>query len=318
MKKQRLGQFFTKKEYWMEEQVVAFINMYKFDTILDPFAGEGDLLKQFSKIKKLKQKGFDIDKTLKNRWKYNDSLKKIPNFKRTFVLTNPPFLSRSSNKRKKINHSAFENSNRSDLYLIALDKLIESKMPGVVIIPESFINSNFDKSHFFSITILIPNPFKDTETPICIACYDPNKKFNSTKIYKNKDFLGYEDDLKSKAKNILKIKNQFNISFNNNEGKLALIAYDSNSENKIRFLQSKNLEYKNKQKKSSRVISKIQINKYVTNSFVSKLNDKLENYRKKTEDVFLTPFKGNDKFDIRRRRRLDYKTARKIINSIRI
>src|SRR3990167_3945429 len=39
---------------------------------------------------------------------------------------------------------------------------------GVVIIPETFINSSFPKNRLVSITILEDNPFDDTETPVCV------------------------------------------------------------------------------------------------------------------------------------------------------
>ena len=45
---------------------------------------------------------------------------------------------------------------------------------------------------------------------------------------------------------------------------------------------------------------------------VNECNRLLEDYRNKTKDVTLSPFKGNTK-DGKRRRRLDYKTARCII-----
>ncbi|MCP4337074.1 MAG: hypothetical protein GY679_04490 [Mycoplasma sp.] len=312
MKKNRLGQFFTKERYWEQKQVIEFIGKYKFNTILDPFAGAGDLLNCFNNFKKL---GMDIDDSLNKGWINNDSLKNIPFFEESFIITNPPYLSKTSSKRKKINHPEFKNSNHNDLYKIALDKLIESGIPGVAILPESFINSKYDKKNIFSITILIPNPFKDTDVPVCIVCYDPNKIFKDTKIFKNETFLGNMKEIENKSETLLKAKNQIQIKFNDNLGKLALIAYDSTNGKKIRFMKSENLEYNKPQKVSSRVVSKITISRNITNSFVEKLNNKLDLFRNETKDILLTPFRGNNKFQ-ERRRRLDYKTARKIINSI--
>ncbi len=313
MKKNKLGQFFTKERYWEQKQIKTFMKNNDFNTIIDPFAGDGDLLNCFDGIEKI---GMDIDDSLNKGWIYNNSLKKIPFLKNGFVITNPPYLSKTSSKRKGINHKAFQKSNHNDLYKIALDKLMESNMPGIIILPESFVNSTYNKQHIFSITILIPNPFKDTEVPVCVVCYNPQKQFKDTKIFKNNTFLGNLSKIKNKRQVLLKSRNQTQIKFNDNSGNLALVAYDSTNGKRIRFIKPELLEYKKPQKVSSRVVSKIKINRRVTKTFIKKLNNKLEIYRNETHDILLTPFKGNDKFGDRRRR-LDYKTARAIINSIK-
>jgi len=46
---------------------------------------------------------------------------------------------------------------------------------------------------------------------------------------------------------------------------------------------------------------------------IAEANRIIDDYRGKTKDVFLTAFMGNTK-DGKRRRRLDYKLARKIFN----
>lgn len=314
MKNIILGQFFTKKNYWMQRQVISFMRKYKPQNLLDPFAGEGDLLKACSKYKALKI-GYDIDSTLK--WEINDSLKTIKSLKNGFILTNPPYLSRVSAKTKKIRHDAFSTSNRPDLYQIALDSMLKSGMPGIAIVPETFINSSYSKEHIYSITILIPNPFENTETPVCIICFDPNKIFKKTFIYKNENKLGTLEDFQNHTSVLLRKNNVTKIRFNDPSGQLALIAYDSSTGNKIHFLKSSNLKYNKPIKHSSRVVTKIFINREVTDEFINNLNIKLEIYRNETFDVLLSPFKGNQNLDINsRRRRLDFKTARNIINSI--
>ncbi|MEZ0180334.1 hypothetical protein ['Camptotheca acuminata' phytoplasma] len=46
MKKKELGQFYTRKSIWFNEPVKEFLkdNMKSNNIILDPFAGEGDIL----------------------------------------------------------------------------------------------------------------------------------------------------------------------------------------------------------------------------------------------------------------------------------
>jgi hypothetical protein len=50
------------------------------------------------------------------------------------------------------------------------------------------------------------------------------------------------------------------------------------------------------------------------NPFISACNERVERFRKDTADVLLSPFKGNMKNGVRRRR-LDYETARAIMES---
>ena len=45
IKKQTLGQFFTKNDFWLKDHVLDFIKSTRTTTVLDPFAGSGDLLK---------------------------------------------------------------------------------------------------------------------------------------------------------------------------------------------------------------------------------------------------------------------------------
>ena len=61
---------------------------------------------------------------------------------------------------------------------------------GVMIVPETFINSNFDKHRLVSITIIEDSIFNDTDTPVCVICFDNRVKDTSMiQIYKNNDFI---------------------------------------------------------------------------------------------------------------------------------
>lgn len=312
MKKILNGQFFTKKDLWLFPHVMEFIKKYDPKVIIDPFAGNGDLLRIFAD--KFAIRGFDIDPSL--GWPVRNSLAKIRKSKSGFLVTNPPYLSKVSSSRKKIFHSAFTDNKFEDLYLIALQKMLDSKMPGVAILPETFINSSFDMKNVFSITILIPNPFEDTEVPVCIVCFDPNQIFDDVLIYKNSIKIGNLNQIRTNVNKIFIKNKNHQVRFNDGEGKLALIAYDGMNGESIRFLLSKELKYKREIKHSSRVVTKISISQTVTNKMVEQLNFLLSKYRSVSNDILLSPFKGNVKNGNSRRRRLDYTTARKIISEV--
>lgn len=259
--------------------------------------------------------GLDIDSKLK--WEINDSLNNIPHIDNAIIITNPPYLTNYSARRKKI-INGLENyfKNYTDLYQLAILKMLEAEEYVVAIVPETFINSNFItkvKQRIKSITILLENPFDDTENPVCVVCFDNNFLNNrDIEVYIGNKYINTLDFIKSKN---LNPTNKYNIVFNDSKEKLGLRAVDMpNVDKKIEFMKVSNLKYNiNNIKESSRLITVINISYNVNmDELVNKCNFILLNYRHETMDISLSPFKGNAK-DGTRRRRLDYKTARAII-----
>jgi len=104
------------------------------------------------------------------------------------------------------------------------------------------------------------------------------------------------------------------ITFNDPNGNLGLrgvdgvLPYDC-----THFCQPYDLQYKRDIKESSRSITIINVEGVeVDSTFLDAVNYYLRKLRRHTHDVVLSPFKGNNKLG-QRRRRLDYKWARKII-----
>jgi len=195
--------------------------------------------------------------------------------------------------------------------------MILTDMPGAAIVPESFLNSKFLKKYQFKIdliTIIIPNPFEDTEIPICVVCF--NGKTNKTLIYINNELINNLELIKNKT---MIPNHSISITFNNKLGQVGLRAVDL-KEKRIQFMPAKYLKYNmNYIKHSSRAITFIKIDlkasydefKYVE-EICNNANNILENFRKETSSLLLTPFKGNNCV-ADRRRRLDYRTARAIL-----
>lgn len=314
-KKIQLGQFFTGKDLWLKPNVLEFIKNSPCTIIYDPFAGKGDLLDLMKRHGYNNTFGLDIDDKLS--WKINDSLKKIPTIKNAIIITNPPYLAKQSAARKKIDlKNYFINSCYDDIYLIALERMLEAQSHVVAIIPESFINSNFkQKSKLSSITILEENPFFDTENPVCVVCFDGiEKDFKLIKVYKNNELVG-------NLQEIMDIRifphKKIKMRFNSKDGWLALRAVDSTDDNlKIHFAFKKDIPYDWEKgiKVSSRHMTLIDIDledqqKY---GLINEANNLLNYIRLKSQSILLTPFMGNTKKGIRRRR-LDYDLARAIL-----
>jgi hypothetical protein len=155
--------------------------------------------------------------------------------------------------------------------------------------------------------------FLDTDCPICICCFDKNYDSNFD-IFKGDLFLMDYHELKSRLKRF-DTNCDISISFNDLNGNLGLRGIDSTEgSNRIKFCLPQDLNYDiSKIKVSSRAITLIKVDIDVDTLFIDRLNDILEDYRMRTHDVFLAPFKNNTKNGTRRRR-LDFDLARKFIN----
>ncbi len=316
MNKRQFGQYFTKKNLWLKKQIKNFIQESNCKIAYDPFAGDGDLLRVSNEYGIKKVEGLDIDPNLS--WKINDSLEKIPHIDNAIIITNPPYLTKYSAKRKKMDKTIFKYfKHHTDLYQLAIDKILEVQDFAVIIVPETYINSSFFKRHLarvHTITILTENPFNDTENPVCVVCFDNiYKNPPMINVYIDEVFINnysYFESLKLTPKKNVKIR------FNDKNGKMALRAVDMpDPRKKIEFLKVDELKYDIKRiKESSRLVTIIELDckGIELKKLISECNRILNEYRKKTKDITLSPFKGNNK-NGERRRRLDYKTARSLI-----
>ncbi len=311
IKKRSLGQFFTKNSFWQKDHVLEFIKKIDAKIAFDPFAGNGDLLIAAKKIGFKKIKGFDIDDNL--NWEINDSLLNIPRIKDSITITNPPYLSNYSAKRKGIYQNVkkyFDICNYDDIYQLAVEKCLVNDF-GVMIIPETFLNSKFPKNRLVSITIIEDQLFNDTENPICVICFDNMQKaYDQIDVYKNDQLigkLGYFEKMRRTPHKSIYMK------FNAPKGQIALRAVDTTNPKKpISFMRPEEINYDLANiKNSSRLITVIEVraDDQAIDKIIKYSNQMLFDFRKKTCDVLLSPFKGNKK-NGERRRRLDYMTAR--------
>ena len=148
-----------------------------------------------------------------------------------------------------------------------------------------------------------------------VACFDgKQKKESEINIYKNNNYVGslYSlNRLRPIPQHIVDMK------FNDKKGWLGLRAIDlTDPKNMICFDYKDNIDYDWEAgiKVSSRLYSLIDINIDYSqrNDFIKQANNLLSSLRNTSKDVILSPFKGNMKNGMRRRR-LDFKTARAIL-----
>lgn len=318
-RKRVLGQFFTENDCWLQPQVLAFIQMSQATEIYDPFAGSGCILKAVEHLLGgfSSYIGLDIDSRL--AWEQNDSLVSIPPRPSAIIVTNPPYLSSYSASRKQIRLSTahyFRSTSYDDLYLLALDKMLEASSHVVAIIPETFINSPYrQKERLHSLTILEQNPFLDTDTPVLVACFDSHlKPLSEVPVFKGDLFvtnLGEVENCRIFPDNSLPVV------FNDPTGWLGVRCVDTtNPDETLKFEFKDNISYDWDAgiKVSSRLITLISVDVSATfrSDFVHECNRILSSLRQRSHDLIFSPFKGNMKNGIRRRR-LDFMTCRAIL-----
>jgi hypothetical protein len=176
--KKDLGQFFTTNSEYI---LSGFESTVKDKTVLDPFAGGGDLLKWAEKNGAKNISGLDIDpKLMRDGISTNDSLEVIPYAE--FNITNPPYLAKnkmSPKQKEKHPMNGYE-----DLYLLSMKKILESGTPeGIVIIPVNFFsaeNSDALRVEFLThYTISKVNYFKEqvfADTTYNVVAFHYTKK----------------------------------------------------------------------------------------------------------------------------------------------
>jgi hypothetical protein len=317
-----LGSFYTTKSGWLTQEVRKFLGKALEQSngyLLDPFAGDGHLLDTVKGDPTLQKKvakasGFDIQGAT---WPINDSLLKIPNPQRAVILTNPPYLANHSAKRKGIGSLVskyFERSNQKNLYMIALENALESADYVVAIIPETFLLSSFPKVRLELAVVIQDSLFGDTDAPALVACFTKESPADA-RVFTGDQAIG-------NLKLILALRESSapkqRIVFNDPAGRIGLRAVDgSDGKSPIVFMPASEFDYSSsKVMISSRLMTYLdlpELSEGEITSVIVQANIALANIRKDSGDLVLAPFKGNDRAG-RRRRRLDYALARRILN----
>lgn len=271
--------------------------------VLEPFAGGNNI------IRALQSEGYaerfvsyDIDPR-NPEVKSRDTLK---NFPRNFdvCITNPPWLAKNSAHRRGLE---YPDTQYDDLYKHALDLCLRHCMYVGALIPATFLQSDLFTRRLSSVVFLHDEGmFADTENPVCLALF--KEESHDVKIYYDKKWVGNLSTLRTKLPRRSKRRN---VVFNDPDGKLGFIAFDNTREPSIRFCEGRELNAYTVGH-SSRMITRIGGDLPNVKSLIYKLNDELKSFRKETNDVFLTPFKGLRQ-DGMYRRRMDYSLARDFI-----
>jgi hypothetical protein len=317
-----LGSFYTTKSGWLTAEVRAFLEkalVHSGGQLLDPFAGDGHLIDTIKSDpilgKQVRQAtGFDIQGST---WPINDSLVAIPNSTRAVIVTNPPYLANHSAKRKGVDELVakyFANSTQKNLYRIALENCLASADYVVAIIPETFLLSTFPKHRLELAVVIQDSLFGDTDAPALVACFT-KESCADARIFTGNQSMGTLGEILALRESSAPKRT---IVFNDPKGRIGLRAVDgSDGESPIAFMPALEFDYSSRKVMvSSRLMTYLDLpdlSDDEIDSIIVRANAALQKVRKDSGDLVLAPFKGNDR-NGRRRRRLDYALARKLLN----
>ena len=197
--KHELGQFYTTNYDYILQSCTIPNNV---NEIIEPFAGNGDLLNFINNKKKYTIEAYDIDPK-KSFIKKRDTLKNPPDYTNKFILTNPPYLARNKNKNKEI----YNLYNCNDLYKCFIKSINVRCLGGIIIVPLNFLTSIrtsdtelrrefLDKFNIIHVNIFEEQVFDDTSYTVCVIQFEqgnthtfpchfyPSKKCINVKFYK--------------------------------------------------------------------------------------------------------------------------------------
>lgn len=291
------------------------VDLKNDDVILEPFAGSNNIPRMLDDgdiISDNNWSCFDIEPGNnaypKSRIVQRDTIKNYPVGFRV-AITNPPYLSKNSATRRGLE---YPKTRYDDLYKLCLDKMLENTPFVAAIIPETFINSGLFHDRLYAVISLTCKMFSDTDCPVCLALFVPkNMAPESFEIYRMNELLGSFKELSSgDIKDSLGIK----WTFNDKSGSIGIWCIDNTRFASIEFGDGKKIP-SSSIKNTSRSLTRVGglPDDVDFGKFIDSCNRILKKYRQDTKDVFMASFKGL-RVDGLYRRRLDFATARKIMN----
>jgi hypothetical protein len=310
--KRELGQFFTATNPFNHPSFDAWASQFsKTEDILEPFAGANGLIPMLRERGLAKRfSSFDIAPA-NSEVRQLDTLRHFPaGFK--VCVTNPPYLASNVAKRKNVPIPALEGFD--NLYKLSIKRCLDNCQYVAAIIPESFLTAGLFRSRLYSV-ISLPFPmFDETEQPVCLALWNPENT-KDYPIYHGNKLIGSNSELMARLDNLLPtIEGAGKVVFNTHDGNIGLRAIDSTKTDSIIFVSAMDIP-ESAIKVSARHLSRILVEANLPpTEVIAKANVILAEYRRITEDVFMTSFMGLRE-DGHFRRRLDFATARRILQA---
>lgn len=304
-----LGAFYTQGNPFIFEPFKKwFSQLNNAIPILEPFAGTKQIAKLVDEAGlSAEWNFFDIDPSLQGVAK-NDSIANFPQGYEA-VITNPPYLSFHFARRKGLKLEKTLFLGYQSLYQTSIQLALNSSPYVAMIIPESFITSGLFTERLQAVISLPFEMFSDTDMPTCLALWGAESTADF-EVWRQNKFLGNYSELVGVLKPTECARR---IKFNEPLGNLGFRAIDDSVSPSIYFCEPHEIPLE-KVKVSARLLTRVHVeNIDDVDGLRTEVNQLISIWRKQTQDVALTAFKG-----IRRdglfRRRLDYANARALLS----
>lgn len=342
--KKSLGQYFTVRHgYILKNMTIP----KEVKTVVEPFAGNGDLI-PFIKEHKKQIECYDIDPK-KDFITKKDTLKNPPDYFLKYIVTNPPYLARNKSKSKFI----FDFYNQNDLYKCFLQTLLNDEpLGGIIIIPLNFwcsirksdvqLRKNFlHKFNVIKMNIFEERVFDDTSYTVCCFQFDLRAsgclESDSKKINNIQCFIypgGKETQIELSNENnytiggeiysLPKSKYEIERATKNNKDseyltKITLKCLDDSVNSKICLYISQDSYIDDTRNLTARsyatLIIKPKLNDDEQEAIVRKFNEYINTMRKKYNSLFLTNYRESNSIA---RKRISFKLAFDIVSYLLI
>jgi hypothetical protein len=329
--KQNLGQFYTTNyEYILRGMKIPS----NIKNIVEPFAGNGDLICYIKKQRKINNVKYHIESyDIEPKKKYiikQDTIKNPPEYNNKYLITNPPYLARNKSQDKKL----FDKYKVNDLYKCVIKNILTNIcLGGILIIPLNFWCSiriadiELRKAFLQIYDIILLNIFEeqvfdDTTYTICsmqfikktiirknhklyIIVY-PSKIIIKTKLNDKNNFMIGGKIYNLKLKNIYKITRLTKKNKDKANTNILVKCIDDNINSQIglSWINNKDIYIDNTPNQTARTYASLiiepKINKDKQKKLITKFNAFLLKYRKKYNSLFLTNYRESK--DIARKR----------------
>lgn len=321
--KRQLGQFYTTNSQYITQGLLdVFPTTAK---VIDPFAGEGDLVKLVSNKVEL----YDIDPKTDSTI-FRDTLTNPLDYTGKWIFTNPPYLARNKNEDKTL----YDLYKTDDLYKASLLSIIGCE-GGVIIVPLNFFSGNdgkirnkfLSKYEVVKVNVFEEQVFDDTTYTICAFSFirkdNDNQTINFKFFPKDKNLsisISTEDGYRigSEVYNLPQsgVKVGRLLEGQETSSMLFLNAIDTGSPSGVISLSVKQEPYFGKQ--TDRSFATISLNQSFTLEeellIAREFNLMLLEYRKKYNSMFLSNYRNSTTHMARKR--IGFKLAYQIISFI--
>ena len=264
--KQLNGQYYTTSNPFVGDVFNAWYALLPNGAILEPFAGSCNLFNYVDR----EWVGYDIEPNGDGIIQ-RDTLLNFPTGY-DVCITNPPYLAKTVVARRKLPITLI----REDLYLDCLEQCLTYCQYVAVIIPSSFLTIKGFKSRLFGIDKIDRKIFDDTDCPVLVAYFTPDR---NTKILKGVNGVALDID-HLEPSNVRKAV-KFNQAINN----YTLIGIDSTKGDNIQVVPYDNTEVKS----TNRAIVPFYSN---TELDLNHINVVIQQWRDTTKDFYLQSFKS--------------------------